>query len=118
MYIACLQGKWRVPANPHVGNIGLASDYPVPVTSTVPSKFGVCTTYLLLLLLLLLPLLLPPAISCQELHAVSAVRFSQVLFSLGAGQHGPQAHRPRQQVLPACRGAMPPACALHTRLDL
>jgi hypothetical protein len=35
------QGKWRVPANPHVGNMGLASDYPVPVTSTVPSKFGV-----------------------------------------------------------------------------
>lgn len=36
-----VQGKWRVPANPHVGNMGLASDYPVPVTSTVPSKFGV-----------------------------------------------------------------------------
>lgn len=34
------QGKWRVLANPHVGNIGLASDFPVPVTSTVPSKFG------------------------------------------------------------------------------
>jgi hypothetical protein len=35
------QGQWRVPANPHVGNMGLASDFPVPVTSTVPSKFGV-----------------------------------------------------------------------------
>lgn len=35
-----VNGKWRVPANPHIGNIGLASDVNYPTNSAWPMRTG------------------------------------------------------------------------------
>eukprot|EP00798_Chlamydomonas_sp_ICE-L_P011200 gene11200-18818_t len=35
-----IKGKWKVPVNMHIGNIGLTPKYPVPVTSTAPFDSG------------------------------------------------------------------------------
>jgi hypothetical protein len=35
-----IKGKWKVPVNMHIGNIGLTPKYAVPVTSTAPFDSG------------------------------------------------------------------------------